>query len=67
MPTLCDESVDFSPLGLVAITRASHVEPDHSGHRLADLSPVQGPVPGPFAKRSEALADERDWLLATRF
>ena len=31
---------------------------------LADLSPVNGPVLGPFDRRSEALAAELAWLEA---
>jgi hypothetical protein len=37
-------------------------EPDASGQWLADLAPVSGPILGPFAQRSEALAAESDWL-----
>jgi len=59
---LYDETVDLSPLGQVTIRRASHVEPTNQGQWQADLSPVQGPVIGPFALRSEALAAEFDWL-----
>jgi hypothetical protein len=59
---LYDETVDLSPLGQVTIRRASHVEPTNQGQWQADLSPVQGPVIGPFALRSEALAAEVDWL-----
>ncbi|MBL8794615.1 MAG: hypothetical protein JNM56_11980, partial [Planctomycetia bacterium] len=49
-------------LGLIAIRRASHVEPAAEGSWFADLSPVDGPVLGPFRLRSEALAAERRWL-----
>ena len=42
-----------------SITRASHVEPDAEGRWLADLTPVAGPVLGPFDLRSEALAAEQ--------
>ncbi len=64
--TLYDETLELAALGRVSITRASHVEPDPLGRWLADLSPVAGPVLGPFASRSEALRAERDWLLAHR-
>jgi hypothetical protein len=43
-------------------TRASHVEPDDRGRWLADLSPIGGPVLGPFDRRSEALEAEVTWL-----
>lgn len=44
------------------ITRASHVEPTSEGLWTADLSPVEGPVLGPFSTRKEALAAEIIWL-----
>ena len=56
------EEIDLAALGHPAITRASHVEPDQDGRWLADLSPVGGPVLGPFDRRSEALQAEHDWL-----
>ena len=57
-----DEAVDLTSLGRVTIRRASDVEPDADGHWLADLSPVDGPVLGPFERRSKALDAERRWL-----
>jgi hypothetical protein len=57
-----DELLDLRGLGEVTITRGSHVEPDEQGDWFADLSPVQGPKLGPFARRSDALAAERRWL-----
>jgi hypothetical protein len=57
-----DEAIDLAVLGQVTITRASRVEPDEQGHWHADLSPVDGPVLGPFDHRSEALQAEHDWL-----
>lgn len=42
--------------------RASHVEPDGQGGWTADMRPVNGPVLGPFALRSEALDAEVAWL-----
>lgn len=48
-------------LGIAAITRASHVEPSPNGW-TADLSPVNGPILGPFKLRGKALAAELDWL-----
>jgi hypothetical protein len=59
-----DEAIDLAALGQARVTRASHVEPDDQGRWLADLSPVGGPVLGPFDRRSEALAAEVAWLEA---
>ncbi len=56
------EDIDLAALGRLAIRRASHVEPDHQGRWVADLSPVSGPQLGPFQLRSEALDAEREWL-----
>jgi hypothetical protein len=56
------EVIDLTTLGRVTIARASHVEPDDLGQWNADLQPVDGPVLGPFACRSEALAAEVAWL-----
>jgi hypothetical protein len=58
------EDINLGDLGSPLISRASHVEPDSQGQWLADLSPVGGPVLGPFDRRSEALAAELDWLEA---
>ena len=41
--------------------RASHVEPCGQGW-TADMSPVGGPVLGPFSRRSEALAAEVEYI-----
>ncbi len=57
-----DESLDLESIGSVTIRRGSHVEPIASGQWTADLSPVNGPTLGPFAKRGEALAAEVHWL-----
>ena len=57
------EAIDLGVLGQAVITRASHVEPDDSGRWLADLTPVAGPVLGPFDLRSEALKAEQAWLV----
>lgn len=56
------EEIDLHALGVLAISRASHVEPDQQGRWLADLAPVGGPMLGPFDRRSEALLAERQWL-----
>jgi hypothetical protein len=57
-----DEMIDLTVLGRLSITRASHVEPDQESRWQADLTPVGGPVLGPFDRRSEALKAERVWL-----
>jgi len=57
-----DDSIDLSVLGKLSIKRASHVEPDTKGRWWADLGPVHGPMLGPFARRSLALAAEQAWL-----
>jgi hypothetical protein len=61
---LYDESIDLATLGPTHIKRASHVEPISDGTWYADMSPVVGPVLGPFERRSEALVAERAWLEA---
>jgi len=57
-----DEAIDLAAIGIVRITRASHVEPDGAGRWWADLSPVGGPPLGPFDRRGQALEAERSWL-----
>lgn len=59
---LYSEAIDLAALGSLSISRGSHVEPDQQGQWIADLSPVSGPVLGPFLKRSDALAAEVAWL-----
>jgi hypothetical protein len=59
---LYGEAIELSALGSLQIRRASHVEPSVSGQWLADLSPISGPVLGPFSCRSEALAAEEAWI-----
>jgi hypothetical protein len=59
---LYDQALDLRSFGTLSIRRASHVEPDEHGRWLADMSPVAGPMLGPFAARSEALAAETAWL-----
>ncbi|WP_164104199.1 hypothetical protein [Candidatus Laterigemmans baculatus] len=56
------EQLDLHQFGRLAIERGSHVEPTGDGRWTADLSPVNGPVLGPFACRSEALDAEVRWL-----
>jgi hypothetical protein len=48
--------------GDLTIRRASHVEPTEDGRWTADLSPVGGPVLGPYVRRSAALGAELEWL-----
>lgn len=45
--------------------RASRVEPAPAGGWAADLSPVGGPILGPFRLRHQALNAELDWLSET--
>jgi len=59
---LYDEAIDLYVFGPLEIRRGSHVEPDESGRWRADLSPVQGPILGPFEHRSDALVAEREWI-----
>jgi len=62
--TLYTELLDLSALGVLHIARASHVEPDESGHWFAQI--IDGPKLGPFSKRSDALAAEVAWLTEHR-
>ena len=56
------ESVDLRSLGHVNIRRGSHVEPTSDGKWTADLSPVGGPILGPYESRSSAIEAELAWL-----
>jgi hypothetical protein len=60
---LYSELLDLRELGEPRVERASHVEPDAQGFWWADLSPVAGPLLGPFSRRSQALHAESAWLL----
>lgn len=60
-----DDLLGLTQQGKPTIKRASHVEPHEEGWK-ADLRPVNGPVLGPFQKRSEALAEEVKWLKENR-
>ncbi len=59
---LYGEAIDLAELGGCSLRRASHVEPAAGGGWAADLSPVGGPLLGPFRRRSEALRAEEQWL-----
>lgn len=59
---LYTEEINLRSFGSMHIARASQLEPDDQGRWWANLSPVTGPILGPFALRSEALAAESDWL-----
>lgn len=61
---LYDELIPLASLGQLTLRRGSHVEPAAQGQWECDLAPVQGPVLGPFATRSVALAAEVAWLEA---
>ena len=52
-------------IGTLSVKRASHVEPSQDGHGWwADMSPVGGPMLGPFDTRGQALSEETGWLRA---
>ena len=57
------EAIDVRQIGTINIRRGSHVEPTSEGLWTADLTPVSGPVLGPFSTRTEALDAEVAWLL----
>ena len=59
---LYGELIDAGDIGEQTVARASHVEPADGGGWTADLSPVGGPVLGPYPLRSAALAAEAEWL-----
>ena len=58
------EDIDLGVIGDRKITRGSHVEPDENNQWWADMSPVGGPMLGPFEKRGDALVAEVKWLEA---
>ena len=57
------EELNLQELGRLSIQRGSHVEPTSEGQWTADLSPVNGPVLGPFTTRTAALEAEEAWRL----
>ena len=56
------EGFDLHRLGQLSVRRGSHVEPDETGRWTADLSPVDGPILGPYSSRQQALEAELAWL-----
>lgn len=64
LQAIYDEAVDLQQIGRAKIQRASHVEPapTEPNKWTADLTPVGGPVLGPFSTRREALNAEVTWL-----
>lgn len=55
--------------GVATVERVSHVEPsciDGLHGWTADMTPVNGPVLGPFTTRAEALDAEHVWLQRER-
>lgn len=59
-----DDLADLTREGWAVIRRVSDVEPDALGQWWADMARVNGPKLGPFVKRGDALAAEREWLQA---
>ena len=57
-----DDLLPLMDMGRPQIRRASHVEPAPGGGWQADLSPVGGPMLGPFRLRAGALEAEAVWL-----
>ena len=63
-----DDSLSFlQDLGKASVRRASHVEPTEDGKWTADMSPVNGPVLGPFPLRKDALESEVEFLKGVLF
>jgi hypothetical protein len=57
-----DDLLGLAACGKMKVSRASHVEPNSDGKWEADMSPVGGPVLGPYKTRNEALEEEVKWL-----
>lgn len=49
-------------LGATEIHRVSHVEPTIGGQWTADLSPIGGPLLGPFDLHAHAIEAEKEWV-----
>ena len=62
-----DEHADFLRTGKTTVRRVSNVEPAPEGGWTADMSPVGGPVLGPFALRQQALDAEVEYLKSILF
>jgi hypothetical protein len=62
--TLYTKVLELAALGALNIARASQVEPDAEGRWYIYI--IDGPTLGPFARRSEALAAEVEWLVVNR-
>ena len=56
-----DDLLGLAEQGTATVRRASHVEPCEGGWQ-ADMSPVNGPVLGPYKRRADALRHEVEWL-----
>ena len=63
---LAELTIELAALGSITMHRASHVEPAADGRWFADLAPSNGPLLGPFSRRSDALMAEAAWLSAHR-
>jgi len=59
-----DGLLGLASQGHAVTARASHVEPCAGGGWMVDLSPVGGPIIGPYSRRDEALNIEVEWLHA---
>jgi len=57
-----DALLPLNEQGKLQVRRASHVEPNDEGKWEADMSPVGGPVLGPYDTRTLALDEEVKWL-----
>lgn len=57
-----DDLAELVDAGRAEVRRASHVEPTEGGQWTADLSPMGGPVFGPFKLRGDAINAEVEWL-----
>ncbi len=63
---LYGEEIDLSSLAGMMVVRGYQVEPNETGKWSADMSPVSGPILGPFHRRSQALEAEARWLETNR-
>lgn len=56
-----DDFCDLMDEGKYKVCRVSHVEPCDGGWS-ADLTPINGPILGPYKKRKDALDAEIEWI-----